>query len=366
MRRRGRRHRRESVASLVSIADGTTSLYFSNGGGIIGAGQHQKVRDASARLIALVDILYPNGTGDIVSKRRRRMGIGNAADPLKLLGRTRIARAFTVSYGVRSPVGLDVREPPFSRSEEPIRQRLLSCGGHPCREVLTMMKSHTITGGGGVQLHVMEAGNPGGRPIVFLHAASQCRLQWSRQMESKLVENHRLVALDMRGHGLSERPREGYDDSRQWADDVHAVIKSLDLDHPVLSRWSCGPLLILDYIRHYGEDGLSGPLRLCFSGELSATDLYLMLGYNISVPRYVRQGLFSRSFDNDDILPMIRKPVLITHGAADAIVKRAAVDQHKAAMPHAQVQLVANAGHAVFWDDAAAFNDRLGAFCESL
>lgn len=289
-------------------------------------------------------------------------------------------------------------------------QRLLSCGTDPCQEVLTMMKTHTVTGGAGVRLHAVEAGNPRGRPIVFLHGASQCRLQWSRQMDSPLAENHRLIALDMRGHGLSERPRNGYDDTRQWADDVHAVIQSLDLDHPVLSGWSYGPLLVLDYIRHYGEDavgglhfigaisrlgseqamavlspeflslvpeffstdtetsvhGLTGLLRLCFLREPSATDVYLMLGYNISVPPYVRQGLFSRSFDNDDLLPKIRTPVLITHGAADAIVKRAAVDQHKAAMPHAQVQLVEDAGHAVFWDAPAAFNDRLAAFCEGL
>jgi len=37
-----------------------------------------------------------------------------------------------------------------------------------------------------------------------------------------------------------------------------------------------------------------------------------------------------------------------------------------AAMPHAQVQLMANTGHAAFWDDAAGFNERLHAFCESL
>ena len=112
--------------------------------------------------------------------------------------------------------------------------------------------------------------------------------------------------------------------------------------------------------------GLEGLLRLCFAHDLSATELYLMLGYNVSVPPYVRQGLLSRSFDNDDLLPKIRKPVLITHGAADAIVKPATVDQHKAAMPHAQVQLMANTGHAAFWDDAAGFNDRLRAFCKSL
>ena len=73
-----------------------------------------------------------------------------------------------------------------------------------------------------------------------------------------------------------------------------------------------------------------------------------------------------RSFDNDDLLPKIRKPVLITHGAADAIVKPVVVDQHKAAMPHAQVQVIANTGHAAFWDDAEGFNERLRAFCESL
>jgi len=53
------------------------------------------------------------------------------------------------------------------------------------------------------------------------------------------------------------------------------------------------------------------------------------------------QGLFSRSINNDDLLPKIRKPVLITHGAADAVVKPAVVAQHKGAMPHAQVQLMA-------------------------
>lgn len=272
------------------------------------------------------------------------------------------------------------------------------------------MKSHKITGGGGVQLHVVETGNPRGRPIVFIHGASQCWLQWSRQMDSGLVEDHRLVALDMRGHGLSDKPRDGYDDSKQWADDVNAVIQALNLDHPVLSGWSYGPLVFLDYIRHYGQDGLGGLhfvgavtklgseeatsvltpeflglvpeffstdtetsvrgleglLRLCFGPELSITELYLMLGYNSSVPPYVRQGLFSRSLDNDELLSKIRKPVLITHGAADAVVKPTAVDQHKAAMPHAQVQLMANTGHAAFWYDAGGFNERLRAFAASV
>jgi hypothetical protein len=38
--------------TLSVLADGTTSLYFSTGGGIIGAGEHESVRKASGRLLS--------------------------------------------------------------------------------------------------------------------------------------------------------------------------------------------------------------------------------------------------------------------------------------------------------------------------
>jgi hypothetical protein len=41
----------EAVATLVAAMDGTTSLYFSNGGGIIGAGDHEQVRAATASFL---------------------------------------------------------------------------------------------------------------------------------------------------------------------------------------------------------------------------------------------------------------------------------------------------------------------------
>jgi hypothetical protein len=43
------------TATLVTFADGTTSLYFSNGGGVIGAGAHAAVRSASERLLATAE-----------------------------------------------------------------------------------------------------------------------------------------------------------------------------------------------------------------------------------------------------------------------------------------------------------------------
>ncbi|MBA3565098.1 MAG: alpha/beta hydrolase [Gammaproteobacteria bacterium] len=272
------------------------------------------------------------------------------------------------------------------------------------------MKSHMITGGGGTQLHLVETGNSRGQPILFIHGFSQCGLAWTRQMNSGLADSFRLVAMDMRGHGRSDKPCDGYSDSKLWADDVHAAIQGLNLDNPILCGFSYGPLVILDYFRHYGDRDVRGfnfvggvtklgseeaasvltadflgllpgffsadaqesvraldaLLRLCFAHELADEDRYLMLGYNASVPAYVRQALFSRSFDNDDLLPKIRKPVLITHGADDAIVKPAVIDQQMSRIAHAEVRMMANAGHACFWDDAATYNRNLQEFVEAL
>ena len=120
------------------------------------------------------------------------------------------------------------------------------------------MKAHRITGGGGRQLHVVETGFPRGRPILFIHGFSQCWLAWRRQLNSDLADDYRLVAMDLRGHGLSDKPREDYNDSKLWADDVNAVIQALNLEYPILCGWSYGPLAILDYIRYFGEDAIGG------------------------------------------------------------------------------------------------------------
>lgn len=43
---------RGGAYSLVVLADGTTSLYFSTGGGIIGAGEHARVRQAAGAMLS--------------------------------------------------------------------------------------------------------------------------------------------------------------------------------------------------------------------------------------------------------------------------------------------------------------------------
>ena len=45
----------EGIATLVALADGTTSLYTSTGGGTIGGGDHPRVASASRRFLAAVE-----------------------------------------------------------------------------------------------------------------------------------------------------------------------------------------------------------------------------------------------------------------------------------------------------------------------
>ncbi len=272
------------------------------------------------------------------------------------------------------------------------------------------MKAQKVIGGGGIELHVEETGNRKGRPILFIHGFSQCRLAWAAQMNSDLAKDCRLVAMDLRGHGLSAMPRDAYGDSKLWADDVHAVIQRLRLDRPILSGWSYGGLVICDYVRVYGEDGIGGInlvgaitkvgteaalaviskeflalapgffsntveesvkslgafMGLCAPRTPAPRDFYLALGYNTVVPPYVRQGLFSRQLTNDDLLPTLRKPVLITHGLKDAIVSPEAARQHAKAIPHATLSLYPGVGHTPFSENAPRFNRELRALAKAV
>ena len=45
----------EAAYTLVAAADGAASLYFSNGGGMIGAGEHENVRPVSLKMVKMAE-----------------------------------------------------------------------------------------------------------------------------------------------------------------------------------------------------------------------------------------------------------------------------------------------------------------------
>ena len=64
--------------------------------------------------------------------------------------------------------------------------------------------------------------------------------------------------MDIRGQGLSEKPPDGYGDSKLWANDVQAVITELGLERPIISGWSYGGMLICELSGVYGEADVGG------------------------------------------------------------------------------------------------------------
>jgi non-heme chloroperoxidase len=120
------------------------------------------------------------------------------------------------------------------------------------------MKTHSIAGGAGLNLHVEETGNPDGKSLLFIHGFSQCHLAWRKQIRSDLAREFRLVTMDIRGHGLSDKPRGAYNDPVLWAQDIHAVITALGLNQPVLIGWSYGGVIMSDYLGAFGDDAIAG------------------------------------------------------------------------------------------------------------
>ena len=104
------------------------------------------------------------------------------------------------------------------------------------------MEIATVIGGRRTRLHVREWGRADAPPILFVHGWSQHHLAWRHQFESALADEFRLVAVDLRGHGMSEATTEveAYTDGDIWAADIAAIIEQRELVQPLLVSWSFG------------------------------------------------------------------------------------------------------------------------------
>ncbi len=89
-------------------------------------------------------------------------------------------------------------------------------------------------------------GAPGSLPVVLVHSLAGNSSQWAAQLQH-LRSHRRAVALDVRGHGRSESPRDGDYTITAMAGDVAAVVDALKLDRFVLVGHSMGGAVALTY-----------------------------------------------------------------------------------------------------------------------
>ena len=79
----------------------------------------------------------------------------------------------------------------------------------------------------GLRFHVAEAGQ-GEDVVLCLHGWPQHWYEW-RHLMPALADRHRVLALDLRGCGWTDAPRDGYE-KENLADDVLAVMDALGLE----------------------------------------------------------------------------------------------------------------------------------------
>jgi pimeloyl-ACP methyl ester carboxylesterase len=99
----------------------------------------------------------------------------------------------------------------------------------------------------GVRLHYLIDGT--GDPIVLLHGFAETSHMWLPLIE-KLSDKHTVIAPDLRGFGQSSAPADGYTKAGM-AQDVHALVKSLNYDRIRLVGHDIGLMVAYAYAAQY-------------------------------------------------------------------------------------------------------------------
>ena len=102
--------------------------------------------------------------------------------------------------------------------------------------------SSSFTTSDGVRIAYQEVG-AGDPPIVFIHGIYGTHQAFGNQVEY-FSPNHRCIAVDLRGHGESDKPDQVYSMAR-YADDVAELMRHLALPPAVMVGHSMGGQVVI-------------------------------------------------------------------------------------------------------------------------
>jgi pyruvate dehydrogenase E2 component (dihydrolipoamide acetyltransferase) len=136
-----------------------------------------------------------------------------------------------------------------------------------------------VTLGDGRELNVLLAGGGDGPPLVFLHGLGGSHSTWQVVL-GDLVEHHRIAAIDLPGHGTSDRSTGADYSIGGIASAITEAIGTLGMKRPVLVGHSLGGAVALR-IAAQSPDAVSGIVAIDTAGlgsEISAELTGIMAG----------------------------------------------------------------------------------------
>ena len=219
--------------------------------------------------------------------------------------------------------------------------------------------------------------------ILLIHGFGGRARQWRYQIE-EFARTNRVIALDMRGHGRSDRPQSGYD-MPQFMADITAVLNHLHLNDPIiLVGHSFGVAIATEFAWLYPER-ISRLILIAGAGEYNIPKPYKLLfrlppnligllqpvadRFADASLRSLRQIYLHnlRSWRGWDKFPKLQPPTMVILGNKDRVLPQAAFERVAELVPP-QTSEVINVGvsaHMVMLERRDAVNRAIERFIEA-
>jgi non-heme chloroperoxidase len=253
-----------------------------------------------------------------------------------------------------------------------------------------------------LRLSYMEAGDPAGVPMLFLHGITDS-LRSFEPVLPHLPRSIRVLVLTQRGHGDADRPPAGYSPS-DFAADAGAFMDALQIERAVVVGHSMGACVAHCFAAEYPErtmglvlmgafaDFRENPAMVEFWDIVSTLadpiDPELVMEFqqstlarpvppefldtvvkeSLKVPVRVWRAALGGLLETDPLgrFGSVKAPTLMMWGDQDAYVPRGDQEALAAAIPDARLVVYPGAGHAFHWEAPAQFAADLAAFVEEL
>jgi non-heme chloroperoxidase len=207
----------------------------------------------------------------------------------------------------------------------------------PALGLTAPIQHHTFKTSDGVRLHYIEAGR-GDKTIVLIPGWLMPAAVFEKQFEA-LSNSYRVLALDPRSQGLSEVTKQSHSPKRR-IQDIAEFLKAAQVKDFVLAGWSLGVLESLDYIANYKPKGLRGLILIDNSVGEGRPPASRRSNFAQTMNDPVKREQYMRTFSQD----IYRKP-------PPPLVAQAVLDSALQAAPDVAIQLLNQPYPRTYWSE---------------
>ena len=152
----------------------------------------------------------------------------------------------------------------------------------PANEPAYRVSFHRL--GSGIRIRAIERGDPASPPVLHVHGWGCTAYTFRYAMPAVAGAGFRAMAVDLKGHGLSDKPQDsaGYTIDGM-VEHLREILDALGLDQPVLVGHSLGGTLVYHFASRYPE-------RVASLGIISPaglTGVPRMRLYHLLTPRFL-------------------------------------------------------------------------------